>query len=99
MGYIKNIDLLAFLTQKGKKYMVGPDRSKFLITHFSLGDPDVDYLLASSTTRNTIGTKNILGDNFIPNLTGINGGVLCLRYLSDGIQQRSTLGGEENSAV
>ena len=101
MGYIKNIDLMAFLTQKGKKYILGSDNKKNLITHFSLADPDVDYYVASSQTKNTIGKKNIIPINFIPNISGVFGANdLCLKYLSDGIIQRySLLGGDVHEFV
>jgi hypothetical protein len=101
MGYVKGVDLMAFLTQKGKKYFFDTNKKKVLITHFSLADPDSDYLVASSTTINTIGGRNILPEYSVPNLSGIYGVEdSCLRYLADGIVQKGSIyGGDDVNVI
>lgn len=94
MGYIKNVEIIAYLTQIGKDHIVSGKKKHALITHFSIGDPDTNYVIASSTTYNTIGEKNILKEDFIPNISGVYGSEdNCLKYLSYGIKQKYSLSG------
>jgi hypothetical protein len=94
MGYVKNVEIIAYLTQKGKDYIVSGKKKHALITHFSIADPDTNYVIASSTTYNTIGEKNILKKDFIPNISGVYGSEdNCLKYLSNNIIQKYSLFG------
>lgn len=94
MGYVKDIDMIAYLTQKGKEHFFSGKKLNIRITHFSIADPDTNYLVASKTIYNTLGEKNILQKNFVPNISGVYGSEdNCLKYVSDGIEQKYTLYG------
>lgn len=94
MGYVKDIDMIAYLTQKGKEHFFSGKKLNIRITHFSIADPDTNYLVASKTIYNTLGEKNILQKNFVPNISGVYGSEdNCLKYVSDGIGQKYTLYG------
>lgn len=74
-----SIYAVAFLTEKGRKYLFDPNNSgrfvvtsgnvikdKFKITHFSIGDSDVNYA-----------TSGVLGEGLLPSCSGnINKGCL-----------------------
>src|SRR5688572_2879732 len=97
MGYIQNLELVAFLTQKGKKYFFSNTKERTRITFFSPADPDTDYIVASSTTTGF--SRNILPEFFVPNLSGISQLNSCFRYLSDGISQKYGLDGGDCDTV
>lgn len=91
MGYIpdSNRTLTAYLTQKGREYVVSGDRDGFTIKYFSLGDPDVNYNIASQVGED--GKDNMLPKGSIPDLSGDDDG--AVHSLAGGIRQRFSIYG------
>jgi hypothetical protein len=89
MGFIsKNnkVILSAFLTQKGREFMINGSLEDFQVKYYSMSDPDVNYLVESNLTS-----------GFIPDLSGNHeGGV---RSLANGIEQKYTISGGDNVGV
>lgn len=69
------------LTENMRKYLVGSDKSGLIVKKFSLGDPDINYLIAKGGTPPNITQNpvidgivgNILTAGNIPDITGISG--------------------------
>jgi hypothetical protein len=62
MGFVKqniNTVLSAFLTQKGREYMIKGSLEDFEVKYFSLSDPDVNYMIETN-----------LESGFVPDLSG-----------------------------
>ena len=70
MGFIPSSSaqtLSAYLTQKGRTYILSGNSVDFKVTHFSLHDSDINYQIA----RNIISSNyNNLPNGFIPDITG-----------------------------
>lgn len=96
MGYIKNVKLVAYLTQAGRKYIASGQNKKIVIPYFALSDPDVNYLIASKDLVNTQ-NSNILPSNFVPDLTGDRKN--CIYSIANGIEQRYTVEGGDCNTV
>jgi len=96
MGYIKNVKLVAYLTQAGRKYIASGENTKIKIPYFALSDPDVSYITASKKIFTTQ-KNNILPKNFITDLSGDRKN--CIYSLSAGIEQRYTLEGGDCNTV
>lgn len=91
MGFIKDTaitSLWAYLTQTGRKYLVDGNKIDFQIKHFSLGDPDVNYLQASQPAGDNF---NTLPSGFVPDISGI--GDASLTGVAGGVAQNFTLKG------
>lgn len=92
MGYIPDSTtrtLTAYLTQKGREYLVAGDKDGMTIKYFALGDPDADYLVASQPGQTT--PFNMLKSGFIPDLSGKNDG--AIHSIAGGINQRFFISG------
>lgn len=92
MGFItpqsNKITLMAFLTQKGREYLVNGQPDDFKPRYFSLGDPDTNYLQASQDSGTA---SNTLPAGFVPDLSGDYDG--AIHSLAGGVVQRSFLHG------
>jgi hypothetical protein len=92
MGFIQSpnakVSLVAFLTQKGREYLVGGQPTDFRPRYFAAADPDTNYLQAS---QNTSRGANILPAGFVPDLSGDYTG--AIHSLAGGVRQRSFLRG------
>jgi hypothetical protein len=89
MGFIsKNnkVVLSAFLTQKGREFMINGSLEDFQVKYYSMADPDVNYLVESN-----------LSSGFIPDLSGNHEG--SVRSLANGIEQKYTISGGVNVSV
>ena len=71
------ITLTAYLTNKGRKFLVSGVKNDIDITKFILGDSDTNYNLTSQTTPIPLTSGNI------PDLSGDNNG--CVRSISDDV--------------
>ena len=81
MGYIQQSDvkkIYAYLTQLGKEKIISGNTTDFQVTHFSLHDEDINYIIASKISGTTY---NIPKSGFIPNITGDDN--ICLPNISD----------------
>jgi hypothetical protein len=70
MGYVPSSttqNLYAYLTQKGRQYLLFENAEKFQIKYFSLHDNDVDYTVASEMINSQY---NKLPKGFVPDITG-----------------------------
>lgn len=94
MGFIPNSsrNLTAYLTQKGREYLVAGDKDGFTIKYFALGDPDVNYLVASQPGQNTL--TNMLPQGLVPDISGDDDG--AIHSLAGGVTQRYFLSGGAN---
>jgi hypothetical protein len=92
MGYIPSpggqITLVAYLTAKGREYLVNGQPDDFLPRFFAVSDPDTNYLQAAETTPQG---PNILPAGYVPDLSGDYSG--SIRSLAAGVVQRSFLVG------
>jgi hypothetical protein len=59
--------LYAYLTQKGREYVLSGDQLQFKITQFSLHDDDVNYNVTKTVTNDEY---NKLPKGFVPDITG-----------------------------
>ena len=70
MGFIASSTtqtLSAYLTQKGREYILKGSKAQFTVKYFSLHDSDVNYYVAA----NIVSTNyNNLPSGFIPDITG-----------------------------
>lgn len=93
MGFIQpggtQVSLQAFLTQKGREYLVTGQPDDFRIAYFALGDPDTNYLQASQLGAS--GAANILPAGFVPDLSGDYASTI--RSMASGVTQDSFLRG------
>lgn len=72
--------LYAYLTQKGREYVLTGNKAQFAITQFSLHDEDVNYEIS----KNLISSQyNKLPKGFVPDITGDNDD--CINSIAAGI--------------
>lgn len=91
MGFIQQTGvttLTAYLTQRGRQYLVDGNKVDLQVRYFTLNDPDVNYLVASEPTN--VGF-NIVANGFIPDLSGSGDGLLST--VAGGVGQSRTLQG------
>jgi hypothetical protein len=70
MGFIPSSTtqtLSAYLTQKGREYVLSGLKTDFTITQFSLHDSDVDYNIGANIVSSNY---NNLPNGFVPDITG-----------------------------
>jgi len=72
------ITLSAYLTSKGRNFLVSGTKQDIEINQFVLGDSDTDYNLTSQTTPLPLTSGNV------PDLTG--DGVGCVKSVSDDVE-------------
>ena len=74
------ITLTAYLTNKGRNFLIDGTKKDIEITKFVLGDSDTDYNLTSQSTPNLLSSGNM------PDITGDNTG--CVKSVSDDVDIR-----------
>lgn len=74
------ITLSAYLTNKGRNFLVSGVKKDIEIAYFILGDSDTNYNLTSQTTEILLTSGNV------PNLSGDN--TDCVRSVSDDFEIR-----------
>jgi len=94
MGFIPQINtktLYAYLTQKGREYILNRDKEDFQIAYFTLHDEDVNYYISSNISAGT--TYYTLQSGFIPDITG--DADTCIKSIAagTGINTMSSLSG------
>jgi hypothetical protein len=94
MGFIPQINtktLYAYLTPKGRQYILDGDKVDFQIAYFSLHDDDVNYFVSSNISAGT--TYYTLQSGFIPDITG--DADTCIKSIAKGtgVNMLSTLSG------
>jgi hypothetical protein len=83
MGFLPSAStktLTAYLTQKGRQYILTGNRTDFNIKFFSLHDNDINYYIASDLLG---GDYNIPQSGFIPDITGDDD--YCIKSIAEGI--------------
>jgi hypothetical protein len=75
--------LYAYLTQKGREYVLSGDKTQFAISQFSLHDDDVNYEIAKNLVNSEY---NKLPKGFVPDITGDNED--CINSIALGIYAR-----------
>ena len=94
MGFIPQINtktLYAYLTPKGREYIVDGDKQDFQIAYFTLHDDDVNYFVSSNISAGT--TYYTLPSGFVPDITG--DADTCIKSIAEGtnINTMSSLSG------
>ena len=85
MGFIPQINtktLYAYLTPKGRQYILDGDKVDFQVEFFSLHDDDVNYYISSNISAGTTSTYYTLQSGFIPDITGDNDS--CIKSIAKG---------------
>jgi hypothetical protein len=72
--------LYAYLTQKGREYVLSGNKAQFAITQFSLHDEDVNYQISKFLVSSEY---NKLPKGFVPDITGDNDD--CINSIAAGI--------------
>jgi hypothetical protein len=72
--------LYAYLTQKGREYVLSGNKAQFAITQFSLHDEDVNYQISKFLISSEY---NKLPKGFVPDITGDNDD--CINSIAAGI--------------
>ena len=87
--------LYAYLTPKGRQYILDGDKEDFQIAYFSLHDDDVNYQISSNISAGT--TYYTLQSGFIPDITGDNDN--CIKSIAKGttVNMQSTLFATDNT--
>jgi hypothetical protein len=83
MGFIASAStktLTAYLTQKGREYILRGNKNDFNIKYFSLHDEDINYHISSDFLS---GDYNIPNSGFIPDITGDDD--YCIKSIAQGI--------------
>jgi hypothetical protein len=83
MGFIPQVStktLYAYLTPKGRKYILDGNQEDFQVAFFSLHDDDVNYFISSNISAGT--AYYTLQSGFIPDITG--DADTCIKSISDG---------------
>lgn len=94
MGFIPQINtktLYAYLTPKGREYILDGDKQDFQIAYFTLHDDDVNYFVSSNISAGT--TYYTLPSGFVPDITG--DADTCIKSIAEGtnINTMSSLSG------
>jgi hypothetical protein len=94
MGFIPQINtktLYAYLTPKGREYILDGDKQDFQIAYFTLHDDDVNYFVSSNISAGT--TYYTLPSGFVPDITG--DADTCIKSIAEGtnINEMSSLSG------
>jgi hypothetical protein len=94
MGFIPQINtktLYAYLTQKGREYILNGNKEDFQIAYFTLHDEDVNYYISSNISAGT--TYYTLQSGFVPDITG--DADTCIKSIAagTGVNTMSTLSG------
>jgi hypothetical protein len=83
MGFIPQINtktLYAYLTPKGREYILDGDKQDFQIAYFTLHDDDVNYFVSSNISAGT--TYYTLPSGFVPDITG--DADTCIKSIAEG---------------
>lgn len=83
MGFIPSAStttLTAYLTQKGREYILRGNKTDFNIKFFSLHDSDINYFISSDFVD---GDYNIPQSGFVPDITGDDD--TCIKSIAQGI--------------
>lgn len=96
MGFIPQTNtktLYAYLTPKGRQYILDGNQEDFQVAFFSLHDDDVNYYISSNLSAGTTSTYYTLQSGFIPDITGDND--TCIKSIAIGtsVNMLSTLSG------
>lgn len=94
MGFIPQVStktLYAYLTQKGREYILNGDKEDFQVAYFTLHDEDVNYFISSNISAGT--TYYTLQSGFVPDITG--DADTCIKSIAagTGVNMMSTLSG------
>ena len=94
MGFIPQVNtktLYAYLTPKGREYILEGDKVDFQIAYFSLHDDDVNYYVSSNISAGT--TYYTLQSGFVPDITGDADS--CIKSIAEGtgVYSLATLSG------
>lgn len=71
MGYVPStptITLQAYLTQKGREYLINGTDEQVNIAYFGLSDIDVNYFISSNIINSD--ENNTLPSGFVPDISG-----------------------------
>lgn len=80
IGSATTVTLTAYLSNKGRNFLVSGEKKDTDIIYFILGDSDTNYNLTSQTTAKPLTSGNV------PNLTGDN--TDCVKSISDDFEIR-----------
>lgn len=94
MGFIPQVNtktLYAYLTPKGRQYILDGDKQDFQVAFFSLHDDDVNYFISSNISAGT--TYYTLQSGFVPDITGDADS--CIKSIAQGtgVNLKSSLSG------
>jgi hypothetical protein len=85
MGFIPQINtktLYAYLTPKGREYILEGDKQDFQIAYFTLHDDDVNYFVSSNISAGTTSKYLTLPSGFVPDITG--DADTCIKSIAEG---------------
>jgi hypothetical protein len=85
MGFIPQIStktLYAYLTPKGREYILEGDKQDFQVAYFTLHDDDVNYFVSSNISAGTTSTYLTLPSGFVPDITG--DADTCIKSIAEG---------------
>jgi hypothetical protein len=85
MGFIPQTNtktLYAYLTPKGREYILDGNKEDFQVTYFTLHDDDVNYLVSSNISAGTTSTYLTLPSGFVPDITG--DADTCIKSIANG---------------
>lgn len=85
MGFIPQINtktLYAYLTPKGREYILEGDKQDFQIAYFTLHDDDVNYFISSNISAGTTSKYLTLPSGFVPDITGDID--TCIKSIAEG---------------
>jgi hypothetical protein len=96
MGFIPQINtktLYAYLTPKGREYILDGNKEDFQIAYFTLHDDDVNYFVSANISAGTTSKYLTLPSGFVPDITG--DADTCIKSIAQGtnIDTMSSLSG------
>jgi len=96
MGFIPQINtktLYAYLTPKGREYILYGNKEDFQIAYFTLHDDDVNYFVSANISAGTTSKYLTLPSGFVPDITG--DADTCIKSIAQGtnIDTMSSLSG------
>ena len=74
------ITLVAYLSNKGRNFLISGEKKDIEVTHFVFGDSDTNYNLTSQTTAKPLTSGNV------PDISGDN--TDCVKSISDDVDIR-----------
>jgi hypothetical protein len=85
MGFIPQINtktLYAYLTPKGREYILDGNKEDFQVAYFTLHDDDVNYFVSSNISAGTTSKYLTLPTGFVPDITG--DADTCIKSIANG---------------